>query len=244
MFFLLSLDSYPYEILHLQRSLEKSLHKIFSSPNNEENLENLITNLTNYIPLICALDQYYEFIRLLLSYTQTHFDLALYILCYVTSITDDKSEDFGQIEINSDKTSSAFIVYIWLKKYWLSRYFGHALFSSSFDSIDLLPTINNSFNEKDEFLNDINIFNQDNIQKKYLDIEYLTKTIYLLGELPSLSLEETKQTISALIIYLTHLSYGSLVHVLLWLIANYQIANDDERLWIQNTIHTMGNSFQ
>ncbi|CAF3627579.1 unnamed protein product, partial [Rotaria sp. Silwood2] len=75
---------------------------------------------------------------------------------------------------------------------------------------------------------------------KYSNIEYLSKTIYLLGELPSLSLDETKQIVSALIIYLTQVSYGSLVHVLLWLIANYQIANDDERVWIQNIIHTMG----
>ncbi len=72
-------------------------------------------------------------------------------------------------------------------------------------------------------------------------MEYLSKTIHLLGELPSLSLDETKQTVSALITYLTQVSYGSLVHVLLWLIANYQIANDNERIWIQNTIHTMGN---
>jgi hypothetical protein len=245
MFFLLSLDSYPYEILHLQRSLEKSLHKIFSSPNNEENLENLITNLTNYIPLICALDQYYEFIRLLLSYTQTHFDLVLYILCYVTSITDDTSEDFGQIEINSDKTSSAFIVYIWLKKYWLSRYFGHALFASSINSIDFLSIINNSSGEifsieKEEFLIEIKNFNQDNIQIKYSNIEYLSKTIYLLGEIQSIALNETKQIILQLINYLTYVSYGSLLHVLIWLIANYQISNDNEKSWIQNVIHTMG----
>jgi len=100
------IDSYPYQILQLQRSLEKSLHEIFSSPGN---LDNLINNLTDYIPLICALDQYYEFIHLLLSYTQTQFDLALYILCYVTSIIDDTSEDFGHIEINFDQS---FIVYM------------------------------------------------------------------------------------------------------------------------------------
>jgi hypothetical protein len=241
------LDSYPYQILHLQRSLEKSLHKIFSTPNNnEENLETLVNNLTDYIPLICALDQYYEFIHLLLTYTQTQFDLALYILCYVTSITDDTSEDFGHIEINSDKTSSSFLVYIWLKKYWLSRHLGHALFSSSIYSIDFLSTINNSSNdisliEKDEFLISIQNFNQDNIQIKYSNIEYLSKTIFLLGELQSLSLDETKQIILQLINYLTHVSYGSLIHVLLWLIANYQIANDNERPWIQNVIHTMGN---
>jgi hypothetical protein len=57
--------SYCYQILHLQRSLEKSLSQIFSSSNNDETLETLITNLTDYIPLICALDQYYESIRLL-----------------------------------------------------------------------------------------------------------------------------------------------------------------------------------
>ncbi|CAF4707870.1 unnamed protein product [Rotaria sp. Silwood2] len=90
--------SYSYQILQLQRSLEQSLYKIFSSnlsSNNEENLQILINNLTEYIPLICALDQYYSFIRLLLSYTQTQFDLAILILCYITSITDDISEDFG-----------------------------------------------------------------------------------------------------------------------------------------------------
>lgn len=147
--------------------------------------------------------------------------------------------------MNFDKTSSSFFIYIWLKKYWLSRYLGHALFSSSLDSTNLLSTINNSSSdisnvEKVEFLNEIKNFNQDNIQKKYSDIQYLTNTIYLLGELPSLSLEETKQTVSTLIQYLTCVSYGSLVHVLIWLIANYQIANDNERLWIQNIIHTMG----
>jgi hypothetical protein len=209
-------------------------------------LENIIQNLTDYIPLICALDQYYEFICLLLSYTQIKFDLALYLLCYVTSITDDTSEDFGHIEINFDKTSLPYMIYIWLKKYWLSRYLGHALFSSSLDSIDLLSTTINEtlLIEKEEFLNEIKIFNQENIQKKYSDIQYLIKTIYLLGELSSLSSDQTKQTVSELIIYLTYLSYGSLVHVLLWLIANYQIANDDERLWIQTIIHTMGNSIK
>jgi hypothetical protein len=30
-----------------------------------------------------------------------------------------------------------------VKKYWFSRYLGHALFSSSLNSIDFLPTINN-----------------------------------------------------------------------------------------------------
>ncbi|CAF2321704.1 unnamed protein product [Rotaria sp. Silwood2] len=242
--------SYSYQILQLQRSLEQSLYKIFSSnlsSNNEENLQILINNLTEYIPLICALDQYYSFIRLLLSYTQTQFDLAILILCYITSITDDISEDFGHLDLNYDKSSSSFIIYIWLKKYWLSRYLGHALFSSSLDSIELLSTNNNTFsdlslNEKEEFLNEIRTSNNENIQRKYSNIEYLSKTIYLLGELPSLSLDETKQIVSALIIYLTQVSYGSLVHVLLWLIANYQIANDDERVWIQNIIHTMGTS--
>jgi hypothetical protein len=235
------LDSYSYQVLQLQRSLEQSLNKIFSS-NNEENLQTLITNLTDFIPLICALDQYYSFVRLLLSYTQTQFDLALLILCYLTSITDDISQDFGQLDFVLDKSSVSFFVYIWLKKYWLSRYLGHALFSSTLNSIDFLSTMNEITSiEKDEFLNEIKIFDQDNIQKKYSDIEYLTKTIHLLGELPALSLEETKQTVSALILYLTHVSYGSLAHVLLWLIANHQIANDDERVWIQNTIHTTGN---
>ncbi|CAF5032986.1 unnamed protein product [Rotaria sp. Silwood1] len=248
--------SYSYQILQLQRNLEQSLYKIFSSDlssNNEENLQILINNLTEYIPLICALDQYYPFIRLLLSYTQTQFDLAILILCYITSITDDISEDFGHLDINYDKSSSSsFIIYVWLKKYWLSRYLGHALFSSSLDSIELLSTTTNNNNnnnlfgdlsltEKEEFLNEIRTSNNDNIHRKYSNIEYLSKTIYLLGELPPLSLDETKQTVSALIIYLTQVSYGSLVHVLLWLIANYQIANDDERLWIQNIIHTMGN---
>ncbi|CAF4611209.1 unnamed protein product [Rotaria sp. Silwood1] len=249
--------SYSYQILQLQRNLEQSLYKIFSSDlssNNEENLQILINNLTEYIPLICALDQYYPFIRLLLSYTQTQFDLAILILCYITSITDDISEDFGHLDINYDKSSSSsFIIYVWLKKYWLSRYLGHALFSSSLDSIELLSTTTNNNNnnnlfgdlsltEKEEFLNEIRTSNNDNIHRKYSNIEYLSKTIYLLGELPPLSLDETKQTVSALIIYLTQVSYGSLVHVLLWLIANYQIANDDERLWIQNIIHTMGTS--
>ena len=233
--------SYCYQILQLQRSLEKKLSQIFSSPNNDETLEILVNNLTDYIPLICALDLYYEFIRLILSYTQTQFDLALYILCYVTSITDDTSEDFGLIELNYDKSASPFMVYIWLKKYWLSRSRGHALFSSSLNSIDFLSTINNiSSKEKEEFLIDIQNFNQDNIQIKYSNIEYLYKTIALLGELQSLVLDETKQILLQLINYLTYVSYGSLVHVLLWTMANYQIANDDERPWIQNVIHTMG----
>ena len=224
--------------------MEQSLTKIFSA-NSEENLQTLINNLTDFIPLICALDQYYPFIRLLLSYTQTHFDLGLLILCYVTSITDDNSDDFGHLELNFDPSLPPFHIYIWLKKYWLSRYLGHALFSSTLDTIELLPTINHSLTDlsstdKEEFLNEIKRFDQENIQKKYSDIEYLTKTIHLLGELPSLSLEETKQIVSSLIIYLTQVSYGSLVHVLLWLIANHQIANDDEREWIKTIIHTMG----
>ncbi|CAF3424706.1 unnamed protein product [Rotaria sp. Silwood1] len=225
---------------------EKNENKINQLiPNDNDNLQNLINNLTDYIPLICALDQYYSFIQLLLTYTQTQYDLALYLLCYITSITDDTSEDFGHIDINNDKSSSSFIIYIWLKKYWLSRHLGHALFSSSLYSIDFLSTINNSFDdisllEKDEYLLDIKNFNNENIQIKYSNIEYLIKTIYLLGELQSLSLDETKQIVLQLINYLTHVSYGSLVHVLLWLIANYQIANDDEKPWIQNVIHTMG----
>lgn len=228
----------------MQRSLEQSLTKIFST-NSEENLQTLIGNLTDFIPLICALDQYYPFIRLLLSYAQTNFDLALLILCYVTAITDDNSEDFGHLELQFDPSSTSFHIYIWLKKYWLSRYLGHALFSSALDTIDLSPAINQSMTdlsstEKEEYLNEIKTFDQENIEKKYSDMEYLTKTIHLLGELPSLSLEETKQIVSSLIIYLTHHSYGSLVHVLLWLIANHQIANDNERGWIQTMIQTMG----
>jgi hypothetical protein len=127
----------------------------------------------------------------------------------------------------------------------LSRSLGHALFASSLYSIDFLSTINNSLNEtstteKEEFLMDIKCFNNENIQIKYSNIEYLSKTISLLGEFQSLSLDETKQIVLQLINYLTHVSYGTLVHVLLWLIANYQIANDEERPWIQNVIHTLG----
>ncbi|CAF4009280.1 unnamed protein product, partial [Rotaria magnacalcarata] len=123
----------------------------------------------------------------------------------------------------------------------------HALFSSSLDSIELMSPITNllgdmSSKEKEEFLNEIRTSNNRNVQRKYTDTEYLFKTIYLLGELPSLSLDETKQSISALIIHLTQVSYGTLVHVLLWLIANYQISNDDERIWVQKMIHTMGTS--
>ncbi|CAF2040283.1 unnamed protein product [Rotaria magnacalcarata] len=242
--------SYSFQILQLQRSLEQSLYKLFlvdSSSNNEENLQLLINNLTDYIPLICALDQYYSFIRLLLSYTETQFDLALLILCYLTSITDDISEDFGHLDLKYEKSSTSYIIYIWLKKYWLSRHIGHALFSSSLDSIELMSPITNllgdmSSKEKEEFLNEIRTSNNRNVQRKYTDTEYLFKTIYLLGELPSLSLDETKQSISALIIHLTQVSYGTLVHVLLWLIANYQISNDDERIWVQKMIHTMGTS--
>ena len=238
------LDSYSYEVLQLQRSLEQSLSKIFST-NTDENLQILISNLPAFIPLICALDQYYPFVRLLLTYTQTHFDLSLLILCYLTSITDDNSDDFGHLDLHFEPASPPFLIYIWLKKYWLSRCLGHALFSSTLDTIELLPNINHSFTEissieKEEFLNEVKTFDQENPQKKYSDIEYLTKTIHLLGELPSLSLDETKQTVSLLITYLTHVSYGSLVHVLLWLIANHQIANEDERGWIQTMINTMG----
>ncbi|CAF1194933.1 unnamed protein product [Rotaria magnacalcarata] len=242
------INSYPFQVLQLQRSLEKSLQKSFSAPNDSENLQNLINSLTDYIPLICALDQYYDFVHLLLSYTQTQFDLALYVLCYITSITDDTSEDFGQINISFDKTSSSYVVYMWLKKYWLSRHFGHALFASSLHSMDFLSTINGSLNDdvlstaKEEFLMDIKSFTSENMQIKYSNIEYLSKTIYFLGELQSLSLTGTKDMISQLIKYLTHVSYGSLLHVLLWLVANYQIANDNEKSWIQDTIHTMGST--
>jgi hypothetical protein len=165
------------------------------------------------------------------------------MLCYVTLITDDTSEDFGHIDLNCEKSSSSFLVYIWLKKYWLSRYLGHALFASSLHSIDLISaTTDISLEEKEEFLNDVKIFDVDQIQIKYSNVQYLAKTIHLLGELQSLSLDQTKEILIELITYLTHVAYGSLVHVLLWLIANYQIANDDERPWIQNIIHTMGNN--
>ncbi|CAF1112024.1 unnamed protein product [Adineta ricciae] len=237
--------SYTFQILQLQRSLEKSLHHIFSTPDDPQHLDILINNLTDFIPLICALDQYYNFIDLLLSYTKTRFDLALLLLCYVTSITDDTSEDFGQIEITADRSSPIFIVYIWLKKYWLSRYVGHALFGSTLSSTDLLSTMNNSFDEKskvqkEEFATDVQCFNPENFAIKYSNTEYLSKTVLFLGDLQSLSLDETKQVVSQLINYLTHVSYGTLVHVLLWLVANYQIASDNERSWIQNTINTMG----
>ncbi|UJR23853.1 hypothetical protein I4U23_026828 [Adineta vaga] len=237
--------SYSFEILQLQRSLEKSLHELFSKPDNPQNLDILITNLPDFIPLICALDQYYSFIHLLLSSIETRFDLALLLLCYVTSITDDTSEDFGQIDLDNNPSSSQFIVYIWLKKYWLSRYLGHALFGSTLNSTDLLSTMNNSFDEKskiekEEFAFDVKCFTNENIQMKYSNTEYLSKTILFLGELQSLSLDETKEFVTQLIHYLTYVSYGTLVHVLLWLIANYEIASENERLWIQNTINTMG----
>jgi len=53
--------------------------------------------------------------------------------------------------------------------------------------MDFLSTINNSLNEistteKEEFLMDIKCFNNENIQIKYSNIEYLSKTIFLLGE--------------------------------------------------------------
>ena len=221
--------------MQLQRSLEKSLHEIFVNPTNESSLENLLKNLTDYIPLICALDLYYEFIHLLLSYTEKQFDLALFILCYVTTITDDSSEEFGQLDIEK---STAFSVYVWLKKYWLSRDIGQALFASSLNSIEFLST-GNPFN-KDEFLQEIQSFNPENPPISVSNIDYLSKTISFLGELQSLSLDETKQIIIQLIHYLTNVSYSSLVHVLLWLIANHQIANDDERPWIQSIIHSLG----
>lgn len=236
-------DSYSYQILQSQRSLEQTLFKIFSS-NNDENLQLLTTNLPDLIPLICAVDQYYPFIRLLLSYIPNQFDLSLLILCYLTSITDDTSEDFGHLELPFEKSSASYQIYIWLKKYWLSRYAGHALFSSSIDTLELLSIDNNNSTfsfDKDEFLNEIKLFNSENpLEKTSSDINYLNKTIHLLGDLQSLSFDETKQTISALIQYLTHVSYGSLVHVLLWLFANYQITNDEERIWIQEIIHQMG----
>lgn len=132
-------------------------------------------------------------------------------------------------------------MYVWLKKYWLSRDIGHALFASSLNSIEFLSTSNtNNSTDKEEFLLEIQSFNPENIQIKYSKIEYLSKTISLLGELQSLSFDETKQIIVQLINYLTCVSYGSLVHVLLWLVANHQITNDDERPWIQNIIHSMG----
>lgn len=223
--------------MQLQRSLEKSLHEIFINPTNEFTLENLLKNLTDYIPLVCALDLYYEFLHLLLSYTDKQFDLALFILCYVTTITDDSSEEFGQLNINQP---IAFSVYIWLKKYWLSRDIGHALFASSLNSIEFISTsnVNPSFDKEE-----IQSFNPENPPMNISNIDYLSKTIVFLGELQSLSLDETKQMIIQLIHYLTYVSYSSLVHVLLWLIANHQIANEDERPWIQSIIHSMGKRF-
>ena len=91
-------DPYSHQVLQSQRTLEQSLEKIFaadSAANAKENIRTLVKNLIEYIPLTCALDLYYPLIRLLLSYTETHFDLALYMLCYITTITDDRSEDFG-----------------------------------------------------------------------------------------------------------------------------------------------------
>ena len=187
--------------------------------------------------MICALDQYYPLIRLLLSYTRTHFNLALYLLCYITSITDDRSDDFGALEFTDEKTS---MIYVWFKKYWLSRYVGHALFASSLDSVDLLSTLQQSSTEKEELLRDIQTATTEQMPVKYSEMEYLSRTIRVLGELSSLSLDTTKETVQNLIYHLTQVAYGSLIHVLLWLIANYQIANDNERLWIQSTIHTMG----
>lgn len=237
-------ESYSHQTLQSQRSLEQSLVKILSS-NSEENLQALLTNLTDYIPLICAVDQYYPFVRSLLTYMQTHFDLALLVLCYVTSITDDISEDFGHLELGHEPNSPSHMIYIWLKKYWLSRHLGHALFASSLESIELLSNTSSllfeaSSNEREDFLNEIKTTPDESIEKKYSDVQYLGKTIHLLGDLPSLALDETKETVSNLIAHLTKVSYGSLAHVLLWLMANYQIANDNDRAWIQTSIHTMG----
>lgn len=219
-------------------SLEKNLTEIFSNPTDENNLNILVNNLIEYIPLICALDQYYELVDLLLSLTQTQFDLSFYVLCYLTLIADDSSEDFGRLEIHTEHNSPKSIVYIWLKKYWLARDVGHALFASSLDSIDFLSTSENSFEtEKNEFLSDMKTF-----ECRYSSCEYLRKTIFLLGDLQSLVLDETKQILIELINYLTTVSSSSLVHVLLWLFANHQIASDDERIWIQNVIHSTGST--
>lgn len=241
-----SLDPYSYQVLQTQRTLEQTFEKLFtfdSTTNVEENLQMLLKNLIEYIPLICALDLYYPLIRLLLSYSESHFDLSIYILCYVTSITDDRSEDFGVLNLNEENSSStnSFQIYVWLKKFWLSRYVGHALFSSSLDSIDLLSQTNST--DKDEFLNEIRNFSSENVQMKFSSIEYLKKTIFLLGELPSLCLNETKEIVQLLINYLSQVSYGCLPHVLLWLIANYQIGTDEERLWIRENIENMGSTF-
>lgn len=184
-------------------------------------------------------------VRLLLSYTEINFDLALCLLCYITSIIDDRSEEFGTFSLSADKSSIPSMVYVWLKKYWFSRHIGHALFNSSLESTDLLtnPIFTSTETivaEKEEYLHVIRNLNSEQTQIKYSSMQHLSKTIILLGELPSLSLEDTKQTVQILISYLTETSYATLLHVLLWLIANYQIASDDEKLWIQNTIHLMG----
>lgn len=233
-------------MLRSQRTLEKSLYRLFNSKNDVNLFNSVVQNFPDYVPMICALDQYYPFVHLLLSYGESHFDLALYLLCYLTSITDDTSEDFGHLELNFDRNSTPYFIYVWLKKYWLSRSMGHALFASSLDSIDFLSTINSSSSErfsleKDNFLHEIRTFHPTKIQQRYSPMEYLSKTIFLLGELQSLVLGQTKETVVNLIEYVQHVSHASLIHVLLWLIANYQIADENERVWIGDVIHKMSN---
>lgn len=231
-------SSYLFDVLQKQRQLEKFLREILTTKINDEQMNFLVEHFNDSIPLIFALDQFYPFVRLILFNTENQFDLSLYLLCYLTSICDDTSEDFGQIDLNFDENSTPFFVYVWLKKFWLSRSLGHALFASPLTSIDFLSS-ERIFVEKDEFLHQIRTFEKGKTIVRSSPIENLSKTIFLLGELQSLALEQTKEILSNLIRYATHVSHGSLIHILLWLIANYQIADENERLWIQNVIHTM-----
>ena len=197
------------------------------------------------MPLICALDQYEQLLDYLLTYSEVQFDLSFYLLCYVTLITDDTPDDFGEMRSDYPRNSSAYVISVWLKKYWLARSLGHPLFGSSLNSSDFLSTNNQSCdeslsNDHEEFRREIQTFPTGSIDIQRSPVEYLSKTIHFLGQLPSLSLEETRATLLSLISYLSHVSYSSLAHVLIWCIANHQLANDDEKPWIQNVIHTMG----
>ncbi|CAF1593637.1 unnamed protein product, partial [Didymodactylos carnosus] len=221
-----------------------------------DNLRLLFENFDHYISIISALDQYRLIIRLLLNYNELYlsltqindddkrsvFDLTLFMLCYLTWSADDTTENFGQIDNLSIQLTSTSV---WLKKYWLSRHLGCALFASSnaLESINFTNETDNSMIQNDvseEYLREIRSTAFNYQQPKYSSTDYLTKTITLLASIPSLVSDDSKQKLIDLLQYNTQVCYGTLIHILLWLFANYQLATDVERIWIKDVINSVG----
>lgn len=232
-------------IVSLQRRSETNLRRILTSPLTDDKLDEFLSSIELFVPMILAMDKLNYLIELLFSRLDEKFELILYLLCYLTRSIDESPDDSVSLNVQFDRSSSAFLVFVWMKKYWFSRSFGHALFGSSLSSIEFLSSFDNSVAdrleaEKNQFLQEIYSERPTENVKHRSNTEFLSKTILLLGELQSLALDDTKQIVEALILFLRRYSAGCLVHLLLWLIANYQIASETDRAWIQQTIELLG----